>query len=73
MPHRKVVQPPPQDWIDHFDHPPYRLAGVPSEHIPELPQAFARPCRNLALIQQARNGVDVKSLLGTAYPPAVVK
>jgi hypothetical protein len=38
MPHRKVVYPSPKDWANQLDHPPHRLTGIPSEHIPELPQ-----------------------------------
>src|SRR5438105_54377 len=38
MPHRKVVHPSPENRVDQFDHPSNRLAGEPSEHIPELPQ-----------------------------------
>ena len=38
MPHRKVVHPSPKNRVDQFDHPPHRLTGKPSEHIPELPQ-----------------------------------
>src|SRR5207248_6033964 len=32
-------------------------------HSGSLPAAVARPCRDLALIQQTRNGVDAESLL----------
>src|SRR5215831_19686143 len=38
-----------------------------AQHAPNrgsFPSAFARPCRDLALIQQARDGVDAESLLG---------
>src|ERR1700730_2389454 len=38
VPHREVVDPPPQHWIDQAYHPLNRLRPVSSKCPPELPQ-----------------------------------
>src|SRR3954465_8309650 len=38
VPHRKVVDPPPQHWIDQAYHPLNRLRPVSAKYLLELPQ-----------------------------------
>jgi len=64
MSHRKVVHPSPEDWVNHFDHPPYRLGTDISEgqtytyqldqvqqNVPVDEAKFVRPSTYMALFK----------------------
>ena len=71
--HGKVVHPSSQDRIDQFDHPAYRLAGKPSEDLPERCQQ-RRPFLELGrkmrspLLVTAQDATELKAQEGKLLP-----